>query len=62
MLFRSVSQSRYPIFLLLGIFMLLALDLIDDSCLYVSAPIDEVDVAFVKEGLPGRITLDVIKG
>ena len=39
-----------------------ALDLIDDSCLYVSAPIDEVDAAFVKEGLPGRITLDAIKG
>jgi len=39
-----------------------ALDLIDDSCLYVSAPIDEVDASHVKAGLPGRITLDAIKG
>ncbi|MBI1173756.1 MAG: efflux RND transporter periplasmic adaptor subunit [Sideroxydans sp.] len=39
-----------------------ALDLIDDSCLYVSAPIDEVDAAHVREGLPGRITMDAIKG
>jgi len=38
-----------------------ALDLIDDSCLYVSAPIDEVDAAHVKEGLPGIITLDAFK-
>ncbi len=39
-----------------------ALDLIDDSCLYVSAPIDEVDAARVREGMPGRIILDAIKG
>jgi HlyD family secretion protein len=39
-----------------------AIDLIDDSCLYVSAPIDEVDASHVKEGLPGRITLDAFKG
>jgi HlyD family secretion protein len=39
-----------------------AIDLIDDSCLYVSAPIDEVDASHVKEGLPGRMTLDAIKG
>lgn len=39
-----------------------ALDLIDDSCLYVSAPIDEVDASFVKAGLPGRITMDALKG
>jgi HlyD family secretion protein len=39
-----------------------ALDLIDDSCLYVSAPIDEVDASFVKQGLPGRITMDALKG
>lgn len=38
------------------------IDLIDDSCLYVSAPIDEVDAAVVREGQPGRITLDAIKG
>lgn len=39
-----------------------AIDLIDDSCLYVSAPIDEVDASHVKEGLPGIITMDAIKG
>ncbi len=38
------------------------IDLIDDSCLYVSAPIDEVDAALVREGQPGHITLDAIKG
>lgn len=39
-----------------------AIDLIDDRCLYVSAPIDEVDAARVKPGLPVHITLDAIKG
>ncbi len=33
-------------------------DLIDSSCLYISAPIDEVDAPAVKEGLPARISLD----
>jgi HlyD family secretion protein len=33
-------------------------DLIDASCLYISAPIDEVDAPRVREGLPARITLD----
>jgi HlyD family secretion protein len=33
-------------------------DLIDASCLYVSAPIDEVDAPRVAEGLPARISLD----
>jgi HlyD family secretion protein len=45
-----------------GIPTLPAIDLIDDSCLYVSAPIDEVDAAVVRVGQPGRITLDAIKG
>ena len=39
-----------------------AIDLIDDSCLYVSAPIDEVDAASIKAGQTSRITLDAIKG
>lgn len=39
-----------------------AIDLIDDSCMYVSAPIDEVDAANVKVGQSARITLDAIKG
>ena len=45
-----------------GIPTLPAIDLIDDSCLYVSAPIDEVDASVVKVGQPSRITLDAIKG
>lgn len=39
-----------------------AIDLIDDSCLFVSAPIDEVDAANIKAGQASRITLDAIKG
>lgn len=45
-----------------GIPTLPAVDLIDDSCLYVSAPIDEVDAAKLKLGQSSRITLDAIKG
>jgi HlyD family secretion protein len=45
-----------------GIPTLPAIDLIDDSCLYVSAPIDEVDASVVKVGQASRITLDAIKG
>lgn len=39
-----------------------AIDLIDDRCLFVSAPIDEVDAADIKAGQVSRITLDAIKG
>ena len=45
-----------------GIPTLPAVDLIDDSCLYVSAPIDEVDAAQLKLGMPVRITLDAYRG
>ncbi|HUV99285.1 MAG TPA: efflux RND transporter periplasmic adaptor subunit [Gallionella sp.] len=45
-----------------GILTLPAIDLIDDSCMYVSAPIDEVDAANIKAGQDARITLDAIKG
>lgn len=45
-----------------GIPTLPAVDLIDDSCLYVTAPIDEVDAARLKVGMPGRITLDAYRG
>jgi HlyD family secretion protein len=45
-----------------GIPTLPAIDLIDDSCMYVSAPIDEVDAAKLKVGQRSRITLDAIKG
>ena len=45
-----------------GIPTLPAVDLIDDSCIYVSAPIDEVDAAQLKVGMTGRITLDAYRG
>jgi HlyD family secretion protein len=45
-----------------GIPTLPAVDLIDDSCLYVSAPIDEVDGAQLQLGMSGRITLDAYRG
>jgi HlyD family secretion protein len=39
-----------------------AVDLIDDSCFYVTAPIDEVDAPKVQTGLTARITLDAFRG
>lgn len=39
-----------------------AIDLIDDSCLYVSAPMDEVDAPKIKVGQSARITLDAMPG
>jgi HlyD family secretion protein len=38
------------------------LDLIDPDALYLSAPIDEADVARIRVGLPVRITLDAFRG
>jgi HlyD family secretion protein len=37
-----------------------AIDLIDDSCLYVKAPMDEVDAPKIRVGQPVRITLDAL--
>ena len=37
-----------------------AIDLIDDSCLYVTAPMDEVDAPKVVPGQPVRISLDAL--
>lgn len=39
-----------------------AIDLIDDSCLYVKAPMDEIDAPKIQPGLPVRITLEAIPG
>lgn len=39
-----------------------AIDLIDDSCLYVKAPMDEVDAPKIRAGQPVRITLDALPG
>ncbi len=35
-----------------------AIDLVDISCLYVSAPIDEVDAPQIRVGMPANISLD----
>lgn len=39
-----------------------AIDLIDDACLYVKAPMDEVDAPKIEAGQPVRITLDALPG
>jgi HlyD family secretion protein len=39
-----------------------AVDLIDDACPYVSAPIDEVDAPKIRAGQPVRVTVDAIPG
>jgi HlyD family secretion protein len=43
-----------------GIQMPPAVDLIDDSCLYVKAPMDEVDAPKIKAGQTVRISLDAL--
>lgn len=38
-----------------------AVDVVDTSCLYITAPIDEVDAPRVREGMPARVTLDAFR-
>ncbi len=38
-----------------------AVDLIDTSCFYVAAPIDEVDAPAIEVGKPARVSLDAFK-
>jgi len=45
-----------------GVFIPPVIDLIDPATLYLSAPIDEADVARIRVGLPVRITLDAFRG
>jgi HlyD family secretion protein len=45
-----------------GVLTLPAIEIIDDSCMYVTAPIDEVDAMPVRVGQPARITLDAFRG
>lgn len=45
-----------------GVFIPAVVDLIDPQALYLSAPIDEADVARIRTGLPVRITLDAFRG
>jgi HlyD family secretion protein len=44
-----------------GIATLPAVDMVDNSCFYVKAPIDEVDAPQIKAGMPARISLDAFK-
>ncbi len=46
----------------IGVATLPAIDLIDYSCLYVSAPIDEVDAPRIRAQMPARISLDAFAG
>lgn len=39
-----------------------AVDLIDDSCMYVTAPIDEVDASQIRVGQTGYITIEALPG
>lgn len=41
-----------------GVATLPSVDLLDTSCLYIAAPIDEVDSPSIKTGMPARISLD----
>jgi HlyD family secretion protein len=45
-----------------GVYIPPVVDLIDPASLYLSAPIDEADVARIKRGLAVRITLDAFRG
>ena len=44
-----------------GVPTLPAIDLIDNTCIYIEAPMDEVDVPAIKPGMPARISLDAFK-
>ncbi len=38
-----------------------AIDVVDTSCIYITAPIDEVDAPRIREGMPARVTLDAFR-
>jgi HlyD family secretion protein len=38
-----------------------AVDVVDTSCIYITAPIDEVDAPRVREGMTARVTLDAFR-
>jgi len=45
-----------------GVATLPAVDLIDSSCIYITAPIDEVDAPAIRAGMRASITLDAFPG
>jgi HlyD family secretion protein len=54
----SAELSEYVTPSPVGVQTLPVIDLINNNCFYVSAPIDEVDMPAISVGLPARITLD----
>ena len=54
---RSPASSPSPP----GIATLPVVDLVESGCLYVSAPIDEVDAPEVRRGQPARVGLDAFR-
>jgi HlyD family secretion protein len=38
-----------------------AVDVVDTSCIYVTAPIDEVDAPRIRQGMPARVSLDAFR-
>jgi len=38
-----------------------AVDVVDTRCIYVTAPIDEVDAPRIREGMPARVSLDAFR-
>jgi len=54
----SAELSEYVTPSPVGVQTLPAIDLINNQCFYVAAPIDEVDMPAISVGLPTRITLD----
>jgi HlyD family secretion protein len=38
-----------------------AVDVVDTSCIYVAAPIDEVDAPRIREGMQARVSLDAFR-
>lgn len=39
-----------------------AIDLIDDQCRYISAPIDEVDAPAIRVDMPAKVSMDAFRG
>ncbi|HSG65275.1 MAG TPA: efflux RND transporter periplasmic adaptor subunit [Gammaproteobacteria bacterium] len=45
-----------------GVPTLPAVDVVDTSCIYVTAPMDEVDAPRIREGMQARVVLDAFRG
>lgn len=58
----NVELGEYATPSPIGVPTLPAVDLIDSDCLYVTAPMDEVDAPTVRAGMTARIVLDAFPG